>query len=226
MRAKPRSSLFSRLFSGTGREVSPAPQRVVHFGRGLPIALTAALLIAGVAAIDIGPASAGPTASVAKKKKKCSKKKRRAHHCPGQASPVATLTALLAGSSIHYEPSVRANESQVIKFCRDGTFQRREELNGLDDGSGSVSHDHDYVLTAGGTWRITAAHVQMHSSSPSSLDGNLNRTTTSWQGVGPVQESPPQLPMSLDGSIKHPSGASSVTYVSQVWTLTPGGAGC
>lgn len=212
MRAKFRSSHFRTPFSGTSGEVSPAPERVVHFGRSLPIALIAALLIAGVAAIDVVPASAGPTASVAKKK--CSKEKRKQLKC----GPVAALTALFAGSSFSYSVPGDAGSysTGVAKFCRNGTYQGQYAI------TGSAGADH--VLTNSGTWKFTAAHVVGLGSS-SSLDGNLHQTNGSWQDTGPGAN-PPVQQAAFDSSVKHPSGASYITMQDYRWTISPGGAGC
>jgi hypothetical protein len=215
VRAKFRSSLFRTPFSGTSAEVSPAPERVVHFGRRLPIALIAALLIAGVAAIDVVPASAGPTASVAKK---CSKAKRKQLKCGRPAAAVSALTALFAGSSFSYSyPAGDGGSiSEVRKYCRNGTYQGRYVVV---MGSGDTYQ----VITSSGTWKFTAAHVQAHGSF-SSLDGNLHQTISSWQDS--LGQPPTQAVTGFDGSVKHDSGASDITMGGNRWTISPGGAGC
>jgi hypothetical protein len=212
MRARFRSSHFRVPFSGTSGEVSPAPERVVHFGRRLPIALIAALLIAGVAAIDVVPASAGPTASVAKKK--CSKKKRKQLKCGKQAAAVAALTALFAGSSFSfsYPAGDGGSISEVRKYCRNGTYQSQYVVV---MGSGETYQ----VITSSGTWKFTAAH-----GASGSFDGNLHQTISSWQDS--LGQPPTEAVTGFDGSVKHDSGASDITMGGYRWTISPGGAGC
>jgi hypothetical protein len=216
MRARFRSSHPRVPFSGTSGEGSTAPERVVHFGRTLPIALIAALLIAGVAAIDVVPTSAAPTASVAKKK--CSKKERKRLRCGRQTPAVAALTALFAGSSFSYSyPSGGSGSiSEVRKYCRNGTYQGQYVVV-LDSG------ETYQVITSSGTWNFTAAHVEDHGSF-TSLDGTLHQTISSWQDS--LGQPPSLAPTGFDGSVKHDDGASDITMGGNRWTISPGGAGC
>ena len=179
-------------------------------------------MIVGLAAIDVGAASAGPTASVAKKK--CSKKKRKKGKC---GNPVAALTAVFAGSSFSSSaadnsPIANGTFTDSYKFCRNGTYQGRDEsigtfFNGPPD-------SYDYVTTWGGTWKFTDA--ERHKTGE--LKGGLLLTIDSYQTnvpEGNVGHNPPPSPDSE--TVVVPADKRFVVIGDHpVWTPTLGGAGC
>ena len=197
-----------------------------RFPTRLPIALVAALLTVGLAAIDVGLASAGPTASVAKKK--CSKKKRKKGKCgKSTGDPVAALTTLFSGSSFSSSakdnsPSVDGSFTDVYKFCRNGTYQGRDESIGTIRSDPPIPYD--YVITWGGTWKFTDALRRK----TGELKGGLLLTIDSWQSnvpEGNVGHDPPPSPDSE--TVVVPVAQPWVVIGDHpVWTPTPGGAGC
>jgi hypothetical protein len=192
----------------------------------LPIVLVAALLIVGLAATDVVPASAGPTASVAKKKgkKKCSKKKRKKHKCGKGGNPVAALTALFAGSSFSSTSSTTAygdpgSYTNVIKFCRNGTYQDRTE----NIGTGFSGTAYDTVTTYAGTWKFTDVLRRK----TGELKGTLLRTVDSWQDSEGHAPPPPEALPFYD-TVVAPVGQPNVK-IGELFPIpvrTPGGAGC
>lgn len=194
-----------------------------RFSTRLPIALIAALLTVGLAAIDVAPASVVPTASVAKKK--CSKKKRKKHKCGKGGNPVAALTALFAGSSFSSISSTTAygdpgSYTDVIKFCRNGTYQDRVENIGTGRFSGTA---YDTILTYAGTWKFTDALRRK----TGELKGTLLRTVDSWQdSEGHAPPPPDALP--FYDTVVAPVGQPNVK-IGELFPIpvrTPGGAGC
>jgi hypothetical protein len=197
----------------------------VRFSTRLSIGLTSALLSVCVAAVGIVPASTGPTASVAKKKK-CSKKKRKKGKCGKAGDPVALLTALFAGSSFSStfedpSPSVDGTATDVFKFCRNGTYSRRDQSTGtIRSGLGPIPYDH--VTTYGGTWKITVLSGEGLRKN-GDLKGGLDITITSWQD----SDGAPQ-PVTQDSfTVTTPADRRFFIIGDHpAWTRTPGGAGC
>lgn len=183
-------------------------------------------MIVGLAAIEVGAASARPTASVAKKK--CSKKKRKKGKCGKSAgNPVAALTAVFAGSSFSSSaadnsPGANGTFTDSYKFCRNGTYQGRDESIGTIPDSPPVSYD--YVTTWGGTWKFTDA--ERHKTGE--LKGGLRLTIDSYQTnvpEGNVGHNPPSSPESE--TVVVPVDKRFVVIGDHpVWTPTLGGAGC
>jgi hypothetical protein len=189
-----------------------------RFSTRLPIVLLAAALTIGLAAIEVVPASAGPTASVAKKK--CSKKKRKKGKC-GKSSgdPVAALTALFAGSSFSGPSADRDTQyTDEWKFCRDGTYQRHYESTGTTGFDPPVPFH--TATTYGGTWKFEPGALQRKTGE---LKGYVDTTITSWQDS---EGHPPFAAADSDTVVVPPGEPFIVIGDHPVWHRTPGGAGC
>jgi hypothetical protein len=196
------------------------PKPRSRFSKRLPIALFAALLTLGLAAIDVGPASAGPTASVAKKK--CSKKKRKKHKCgKSGGDPVAALTALFAGSSISSVSNGTSGggpgtNTDVYKFCRNGTYRRQI------DNVGTGETPFHRVTTYAGAWKFTDGLRRK----TGELKGGLTTTVDSFQDSDGADPPPPEVLPFVD-TVVVPAGEPFIVIGDHpAWTRTPGGAGC
>jgi uncharacterized low-complexity protein len=200
-----------------------------RFHTRLPIALIAALLIVGLAAMDAAPASAGPTASVAKKKKKkCTKKKRSKGKCGKAKDVAATVTALIAGSSFRSSfdyPSSSADGTvtEEYEFCRNGRYRFRNRSTGTIH-SGLDPVPFDDVTTYGGTWKLKEAER----AGTYALKGILVLTADSFQTNAPEGSLGHDPPPSPDSHIFVAPFAKPIFTIGDhpVWTRTPGGAGC
>ena len=190
-------------------------------GTRLPIALVASLLIVGLVAIDVAPASAGPTAGAAKKKK-CSKKKRKKGKCGNTAGdPVAALTALFAGSSFSGPSADRDTQyTDDWKFCRDGTYQRTYTSSGSTGFIDEPPVPFHNTTTYGGTWHFQPGALLRKTGE---LKGYVDTTITSWQDS---QGHPPFAAADTDTVVVPPGEPFIVIGDHPVWHRTPGGAGC
>jgi hypothetical protein len=189
------------------------------------IAAVTALLIVALAAVEVAPVTAGPTASAAKKKK-CSKKKRKKGKCGKTADPVALLTARVAGSSFSSTGDIGSNSADgththTYKFCRNGTYTSHEENTGTVRTADGPVPFHE-VTDYGGAWKVTA-HPRGGLSKTGELKGVLDITITSWQD----SEGRPQYATQDSFTLVFPADRPFVIIGDHTpWTRTPGGAGC
>ena len=174
-------------------------------------------LCAGTVQVAASAAADGPTAT-ASKKKKCKKGKGKASAAKkgkckkGGGSDIGQATALFAGSSFTATgctSTTNCNRSftNVIAFCRTGTYSARFELN--DSITGST-----FVDRFGGTWKFTSADAKQGIA-------NLSYTIDQWQS----DAGSPQ-PQGQQNSQVVAQSATSFVIDGAAFTRSPGGAGC